>query len=385
MQIEENRLKNGLKYFYIQNKKSEKANIILCLNKGSLSDEKEGTAHLLEHINLIFDKFQMYSHIFECTACGYTDYGCTVYQIQTSNCQNNIKRCVEIIKNILTGAYINNDYIEVARKDVEEEFYRNSGNNIKLLSVISGTEYEIKQPLGNIDVIKIISLQDIYEFYYKYYKLQNALLIIRGCTLPELKEIFNWNTDFCGKYSLKKHSHHNQVYSKIIHYRERTEIYLVRKSESYRNIKYGDIKEFIQRQIELEMLILLVDRWILKKDIKREVKILKLSEKDEFFNINIYTKRNGISMDNLYKIVLKEINSDLLYKKAVLRVKIDLVNNKYANDIVNEKLYRYIYKIILSPNSEEIKICLKILFNRKIKESVKKNLLQSFDLLRFIN
>ena len=50
---------------YVNNRKKN-AQIRLCIQAGSLADGegKEGTAHLLEHVNLLFDKFGKYGQMF---------------------------------------------------------------------------------------------------------------------------------------------------------------------------------------------------------------------------------------------------------------------------------------------------------------------------------
>ena len=47
-----------IEYIGISDERKEEAQIRLCIKSGSANDVagKEGTAHLLEHINLLFDK-----------------------------------------------------------------------------------------------------------------------------------------------------------------------------------------------------------------------------------------------------------------------------------------------------------------------------------------
>lgn len=165
---------------YVNNRKKN-AQIRLCIQAGSLADGegKEGTAHLLEHVNLLFDKFGKYGTDSKFRAYGYTNFFNTTYVFETPDELIHIYRVLEIINRILNGWFIEHYEVDVAKQDIDKEISKLEENPI-VKQIIRGTNFEKKDPRNKSINIYNISLDDIREYSQRHYINGNYLILIES-------------------------------------------------------------------------------------------------------------------------------------------------------------------------------------------------------------
>ena len=165
---------------YVNNRKKN-AQIRLCIQAGSLADGegKEGTAHLLEHVNLLFDKFGKYGTDSKFRAYGYTNFFNTTYVFETPDELIHIYRVLEIINRILNGWFIEHYEVDVAKQDIDKEISKLEENPI-VKQIIRGTNFEKKDPRNKRINIYNISLDDIREYSQRHYINGNYLILIES-------------------------------------------------------------------------------------------------------------------------------------------------------------------------------------------------------------
>ena len=181
------RLGMKIEYISIPNEGKKKAQIRFCIKAGSAYDVagKEGTAHLLEHVNLLFDKLGRYGSGKELMATGYTDFFNTTYVFYTIDDIIYVYRVFEIINRIVSGWFINQYDINIAKEDVKLEIGEIKVNPI-VKKIITGSELERKDPRNKQVNIDNITIDDIYQYSDKNYRENNCLILIES-GLPKQK------------------------------------------------------------------------------------------------------------------------------------------------------------------------------------------------------
>ena len=76
-------------------------------------------SHLLEHMNISFDKY-FYNGKIKCL--GYTDYFYTYYLFCTD--KSYLPECMERVNEIISGIYITDEIMKKIKPDVIEEYYK---------------------------------------------------------------------------------------------------------------------------------------------------------------------------------------------------------------------------------------------------------------------
>ena len=182
-----------VEYIRKSREQSGQAQIRLCIKAGTVQDVygKEGTAHVLEHVNLLFDKLGMYGSRFNFIASGYTDFYNTTYIFRIDDEILYIYRVLEIINRILNGWFIEKFDINLAKKDIKEEIRKILPNPI-VTKIIKNSELERKDPRNRKIDIDNINRDDIYQYYKKNYLRSNCLLLIKsGIEKREIDEGIN--------------------------------------------------------------------------------------------------------------------------------------------------------------------------------------------------
>ncbi len=167
-----------IEYIGISDERKEEAQIRLCIKSGSANDVagKEGTAHLLEHINLLFDKLGKYGSRNDLKATGYTDFFNTTYVFDTVDDAIHIYRVFEIINRIIDGWFINQYDINLAKQDIKKEISEIDVNPI-VKKIIEGSQLERKDPRNKQVNVDNITIDDIYQYLHKNYEKNNCLIL----------------------------------------------------------------------------------------------------------------------------------------------------------------------------------------------------------------
>ena len=179
-EIEEFIIKNDSR-FYIYNLEMLKnqVSIALVIKCGSMREKEDqrGFSHLLEHMNISFDKY-FYNGKIKCL--GYTDYFYTYYLFCTD--KSYLPECMERVNEIISGIYITDEIMKKIKPDVIEEYYKiimdESNNEYRYL--LEGTEYSKHLAIGDINVIKECQYSELVKFYKKYYISGNIDIIFMG-------------------------------------------------------------------------------------------------------------------------------------------------------------------------------------------------------------
>lgn len=152
--------------------------VSLVVRCGSMQEREcqKGFSHLLEHMNISFDKY-CYNRNIKCL--GYTDFFYTYYIFITD--RKYIVECIQRINEIINGTYITKDVLEKIKPDVIEEYYKEAekvNNEYKYL--LEGTKYAEQFAIGNIDIITGCQYNELLKYYQKYYISINIEIILMG-------------------------------------------------------------------------------------------------------------------------------------------------------------------------------------------------------------
>ncbi|PQJ82829.1 M16 family metallopeptidase [Polaribacter glomeratus] len=189
--IDEYRLDNGLKVLLFQDKSSQTITVNITYRVGSRHEGygEKGMAHLLEH--LVFKGTPNHPNIpEELTSHGARPNGTTWYDrtnyFETFNATDeNLDWALDLESDRMVNSYI-------AKKDLESEFSvvrnefesgENSPSNVLMDGVIS-TAYLWHNygntTIGNKSDIERVPIENLKAFYKKYYRPDNAVLMVTG-------------------------------------------------------------------------------------------------------------------------------------------------------------------------------------------------------------
>lgn len=235
---------NGLKLIYKENK-GNLTSFCIALNAGaSVEEDDYGLAHLVEHmvfketanrnemaINEELDDIFGFNNAM-------TNYPYVIYY-GTSLCED-FEKGIELYSDILLNPVFREEGLKEEKKIIleelkewkddpyqycEDELLRNAFNNIRIKELI----------IGNEEKIKGFSLDEVKNFYNKFYNPENAVIaVISSKSFSEVKNIIgeyfkNWNN--------KYHYIHKNVYE-----RNKEGIFITKKEDitgSKINIMYN--------------------------------------------------------------------------------------------------------------------------------------------------
>lgn len=153
----------------------------LIIKCGTYNEEISGSqiAHLLEHVSLSFDRFNLDKEV--CRVRGKTDFDYTMYTFYGK--EHQINYFFDKIEDILCGKYIEHKYINKAMQDIKYEYYNvflrkncytNNINRV-ILEYYNLIEF---LPNSRVDLITTLTAEDILEFKEKWYVDRNIDIII---------------------------------------------------------------------------------------------------------------------------------------------------------------------------------------------------------------
>lgn len=190
--IEKGNLENGFNFCIRNLSYFEKfVTMVLVVRVGSVaeSENQRGIAHFLEHISMSFYTFNLVPEI-KFRTKAYTDFNETIYYIKCPSDIETVKLCLEIYLNIVKGKYLEEQYFEYAKKDVldeiESQITQRKNSMIDLL--LQNSKYLDLLAIGDAEIVRTISLQDLKKFHEKNYSADNMALIIVG-DIQEYEEV----------------------------------------------------------------------------------------------------------------------------------------------------------------------------------------------------
>lgn len=369
------RLGMKIEYIGISDERKEEAQIRLCIKSGSANDVagKEGTAHLLEHINLLFDKLGKYGSRNDLKATGYTDFFNTTYVFDTVDDAIHIYRVFEIINRIIDGWFINQYDINLAKQDIKKEISEIDVNPI-VKKIIEGSQLERKDPRNKQVNVDNITIDDIYQYLHKNYEKNNCLILIEsGLPRQEIEEgaellfpcredavkdnsiFLNWN-DFNYKES-------KNVKGIIFKLKKTTEQY----GNGFWEVKWI---QWILEQCFIDMCKGTPDGVEISEMLFSPYEFLfGIFDDSIYWNENIKEKIGGMlkgcldkkTKDSCYQILISRAKSDRILNQILVREKEYIYNRKLIlndwNDVfqqINEmnihKMIKYFEEILYNEN-----------------------------------
>lgn len=198
--ISEGTLPNGLAYC-VRETDIEKDEIILslALKVGSLqeSDSENGIAHVVEHMSMVFDKYRYYAGDIQYNSIGLTDFDRTVYLIKCPNRNEAMRHGLFILKQIALGSYITIEALDEVKQDVlQEVITHHKGRKSKVFKILfENSFYKTRLPMGDEEVIKGLSFEQVKAFHEKWYTPDRMAINIAGDTRTD--EVIKWiETEF---------------------------------------------------------------------------------------------------------------------------------------------------------------------------------------------
>ncbi|MDP8050914.1 insulinase family protein [Pasteurella atlantica] len=198
-QVTKGTLENGLRYYVLKNTlPKDKVYLRLVVNAGSLNedDDQKGVAHLVEHLafngskkfpkNQIIDILEKLGMKFARDINAFTDFENTVYTLNLAkNNEKNLDLALDVVNEWIHNLTILPEDLDAERGVVLEEWRARLSpmlrlGNKKSLVEMANSRYVKRDPIGDVNIIRHISQQRVYDFYKKWYRPDNMSLIIVG-------------------------------------------------------------------------------------------------------------------------------------------------------------------------------------------------------------
>lgn len=201
-------LSNGLTVRHIPSlSRGKKLRCALTVRAGSLNETIPGTAHLLEHMLLLFDKISGHYNKSVYSVGGRTYWDRTNYLVACNT--NQLNKVAMIFAGICSGTYLDEKLIHYAKSDVKEEIVyrmREQGIQKEKILLMNVLDSSVKMPMGNLEGIDNINITHLKEYFKTYYTPENMCISIVGnIDISEFVELFNrYNSSVTSKkkYSL---------------------------------------------------------------------------------------------------------------------------------------------------------------------------------------
>ncbi|AZS13297.1 M16 family metallopeptidase [Paenibacillus lutimineralis] len=212
--ISEGTLPNGLAYC-VRETDIEKDEIMLslALKVGSLqeSDSENGLAHVVEHMSMVFDKYRYYAGDIQYNCIGLTDFDRTVYLIKCPNRNEAIRHGLFILKQIALGSYITIEALDEVKQDVlQEVITHHKGRKSKVFKILfDHSFYKTRLPMGDEEVIKGLSFEQVIAFHEKWYTPDRMAINIAGDIKTD--EVIKWIETEFGSLSCSSNAESNDM------------------------------------------------------------------------------------------------------------------------------------------------------------------------------
>lgn len=189
--IEEYRMPNGLRVVLYPDSTAPKVTVNLTVLVGSVHEGagEMGMAHVFEHV--LFHSVEGFPDIASTLRDMGANYNGTTWfdrtnYFETVNATDeNLETAIRLEAGRLGSAIINADDLAREGKIVESEFDIGASNPQRLVMMgMFGAMYDFhaysREPIGTIEDFKSLKVENIRAFYKKYYRPDNAVLIVTG-------------------------------------------------------------------------------------------------------------------------------------------------------------------------------------------------------------
>ncbi|MDO5045257.1 M16 family metallopeptidase [Campylobacter sp.] len=181
-------LENGLKYYIKENRlPKDTAHFYLTIRVGSIDENasERGLAHFVEHMafngsrdfkkNDLIKKLESLGVVFGADLNAYTSYDATGYNLKISVNEQNLNDVFKVFSNWMDGISFEAEELEKERGVIIEEERSRNTPSYRLYKEQAkhwylGSAYENKEPIGDMDVIRNVSVGEIRAFYERLYQ-----------------------------------------------------------------------------------------------------------------------------------------------------------------------------------------------------------------------
>lgn len=201
------RLANGLRYVLQTNKEPrDRVAVYLNVEAGSLYEQQDerGLAHYLEHMlfngttnfppGQLIDYFRSIGMSFGADVNGYTTYTDTVYKlIVPEGTAEGLARALLVMRDYADGALLLEEEVERERGVIlAEKTARDSARYRSALArnsfILRNTPFPERQPIGDEQVLLEAGPDELRNFYRRWYRPDNMILIMVGDLDPATAE-----------------------------------------------------------------------------------------------------------------------------------------------------------------------------------------------------
>lgn len=182
-------LKNGIRYYILQNKKPEKrAELRLVVNAGSVleNDDQKGLAHFVEHMAFNgtnhFKKNELINYLesigvkFGPELNAFTSFDETVYMLQVpTDSQAIMQKAFLVLEDWANGLAFDSTEIEKERGVITEEWRLGRGAQMRMLDkqlpiIFKDSKYADRLTIGDINIIKSFTHPTLTSYYKDWYR-----------------------------------------------------------------------------------------------------------------------------------------------------------------------------------------------------------------------
>jgi len=182
-------LKNGIRYYILQNKKPEKrAELRLVVNAGSVleNDDQKGLAHFVEHMAFNgtnhFKKNDLINYLesigvkFGPELNAFTSFDETVYMLQVpTDSQAIMQKAFLVLEDWAHGLAFDSTEIEKERGVITEEWRLGRGAQMRMLDkqlpvIFKDSKYADRLTIGDISIIKNFAHPTLTSYYRDWYR-----------------------------------------------------------------------------------------------------------------------------------------------------------------------------------------------------------------------
>jgi len=199
-EIRTGKLPNGLTYFVKHNSEPQKrASFYFIQNVGALleNDKQDGLAHFLEHMafngterfpgKTIISSLEKHGVAFGRNINAYTGYEETVYNLSDIPVDSPglLDTCLMILYDWSDFISLTDKEIDAERGVIIEEWRTRRDASFRMMEkylpvILKGSKYEIRDIIGDLEVIRNFKSPDIKEFYSKWYRPDLQAVAIVG-------------------------------------------------------------------------------------------------------------------------------------------------------------------------------------------------------------
>ena len=359
----EGEFENGFKYSIIKNgKPKNRAEFRLIVKVGSLEedDDQKGVAHFVEHMafngSKHFKKNELIKYLesigvkFGSHLNASTGYEKTLYKLTVPLKQEYLEKSFLVFEDWASGLNFDKEEFNKERGVILEEARSRDTASFRIYNryksmVFEGTKYLDRLPIGDLDIIKNISVERAKDFYNEWYRPEHMHFIAVGdFEVETIKELIKKH------FSTLKNSSKRELASRDIKENNQTRVRSLSEKEVTSNslsVQYLDF--FEDTRTKKDMRTALIESMMISLfNIKAKEQLLKDDPKATSIRLDsgaINIKRASYNFkvsyrDNNDKLALKELYELIwsFYKYGFSKEDLRLLKKKRLDN--NEKEYK---------------------------------------------